>query len=93
VFAYDGRNRILKDLMDLAKFCRNGCCNTANSFLQGYITENCTPLGPYRRPMPRVLGGSYRGRCFLVVEVPLYKHQEFSRNGGSGGDTATQGQR
>ena len=30
-----------------------------------------TPLGPYRRPMPRVLGGSYgRGR-FLMDEVPL----------------------
>ena len=23
------------------------------------------PLGPYRRPMPRVLGESYRGGCFF----------------------------
>ena len=22
------------------------------------LTRKCTPLGPYRRPMPRVLGGS-----------------------------------
>ena len=31
-----------------------------------------TPLGPYRRPMPRVLGGSQGGGCFLMGEVPLY---------------------
>ena len=31
-----------------------------------------TPLGPYRRPMLRVLGGSYRHGRFLMDEVPLY---------------------
>ena len=32
-----------------------------------------TPLGPYRRPVPRVLGWSLGGGgCFLVSEVPLY---------------------
>jgi len=31
-----------------------------------------TPLGPYRRPMPRVLGGSWGGGRFLMGEVPLY---------------------
>jgi len=31
-----------------------------------------TPLGPFRRPMPRVLGGSWRGGRFLMSEVPLY---------------------
>jgi len=31
-----------------------------------------TPLGPYSRPMPRVLGGSYGGEHFLMSEVPLY---------------------
>ena len=30
-----------------------------------------TALGPYRRPMPRVLGGSWGGGHFLVSEVPL----------------------
>ena len=31
-----------------------------------------TPLGPYRRPMTRVLGGSSGGGRFLMGEVPLY---------------------
>jgi len=31
-----------------------------------------TPLGPYRRPMPRVVGGSLGGGRFLMGEVPLY---------------------
>ena len=30
------------------------------------------PLGLYRRPMPRVLGGSQGGVRFLVGEAPLY---------------------
>ena len=30
-----------------------------------------TTLGPYRRPMPRVRGGSQEGGCVLVGEVPL----------------------
>jgi len=30
------------------------------------------PLGPYRRPMPRVAGGSKGSRRFIVGEVPLY---------------------
>ena len=28
-------------------------------------------LGPYRKPMPRVLGGSQGYVCFLIGEVPL----------------------
>ena len=28
------------------------------------------PLGPYRRPVPRVLGGSWGGGRFLMGEVP-----------------------
>ena len=32
-----------------------------------------TPLGPYRRPMPRVLGGSQGGGRFLMGEVPLHE--------------------
>ena len=32
------------------------------------------PLGPYRRPMPRVLGGFQGGGRFLMSEVPLYAH-------------------
>ena len=30
-----------------------------------------TPLGLYRRPMPRVLGGSQGGGRFLMGEIPL----------------------
>ena len=29
------------------------------------------PLGPYSRPMPRVLGGSQGGGHFLMGEVPM----------------------
>ena len=30
------------------------------------------PLGPFRRPLPRVLGGSKGGGRFLMGEMPLY---------------------
>ena len=36
-----------------------------------HLQKKCNPLGPYRRPMPRVLGGSWGGGCFLMGEVPL----------------------
>ena len=36
------------------------------------LTSKCTPLGPYCRPMPRVIGGSKGGR-FLMGEVPLQR--------------------
>ena len=36
------------------------------------VIRKRTPLGPYRKPMPRVLGGSYRSGCFLMGEVLLY---------------------
>ena len=36
------------------------------------LTRKRTPLGPYRRPMPRVIWGSQEGGCFLMGEVPLY---------------------
>ena len=57
------------------------CCQNKNTFkaLQFHLLtgephdqENAPPLGPYRRPMPRVLGGSYGGGQFLMAEVPLY---------------------
>ena len=35
------------------------------------FTGKRTSLGPYRRPMPRVLGGSWGGGRFLMGEVPL----------------------
>ena len=34
-------------------------------------TRKRTPLGPYRRPLPRVLGGSQGGGCFLMGKLPL----------------------
>ena len=36
------------------------------------LTRKQPPLGPYRRPMPRVLGGSLGGGRFLMGEEPLY---------------------
>ena len=36
------------------------------------LTRIRTHLGPYRRPMPRVLGGSQGVGRFLMGEVPLY---------------------
>ena len=33
--------------------------------------KNAPPLGPYSRPIPRVLGGSWGGGRFLMSEVPL----------------------
>ena len=33
--------------------------------------RKCSPLGPYRRPMPRVLGRSQGGGRFLMDEVTL----------------------
>ena len=38
----------------------------------GYRGTSPPPLGPYRRPMPRVLGGSEGGGRFLMGEIPLY---------------------
>ena len=36
-----------------------------------------TPLGPYRRPMPKVLlGGSDGGGHVLMSEVPLYRARQ-----------------
>ena len=35
------------------------------------VPRKCTPLGPYRRPMPRVLKRSWGGGCLLLGEVPL----------------------
>ena len=34
------------------------------------LTRKRTLLGPYRRPMPRVLGGSWGGRSFLWARYP-----------------------
>ena len=35
------------------------------------LTRKRTPLGPYRRPMPRVIGGFYGSGRFLLGEVLL----------------------
>ena len=37
------------------------------------LTRKCTPLGTYRRPMSRVVKGSWGGERFLMGEAPLYK--------------------
>ena len=47
-------------------------CKAIVKRLQGYLTYKKTHLlGPYRRPMPRVLRGSGEGGGVLVSEVPL----------------------
>ena len=35
------------------------------------VIRKRTPVGPYSRTMPRVLGGSQGGLRFLMGEVPL----------------------
>ena len=37
------------------------------------LTRKRTLLGPYRRPMPRLQGGSWGGGRFLISEVPLQR--------------------
>jgi len=44
------------------------------------LTRTHNPLGPYRRPMPRVLGGSLGGSCFLMGEVSLYRGYSKSKD-------------
>ena len=36
------------------------------------LARKRNPLGPYRRPMPRVVGESWGGGCFMG-QVPLYE--------------------
>jgi hypothetical protein len=43
-----------------------------NAYRGTSLMRKHTPLGPYRRPVPRVLGGSLGGGCFLMSEVPLH---------------------
>ena len=45
------------------------------SFREGRTRAKRTPLGPYRRPMPSVLGGSSGDGRFLTGEVPLYRDE------------------
>ena len=44
----------------------------ARPALQGHLTRTPPPLGPYRRPMPGVIGRSYGVGRFLMGEVPLW---------------------
>ena len=48
------------------------CVPTSSCYRGTSLTRKRTPLGPYRRPMPRVLGGPQVGGRFLMGEVPLY---------------------
>ena len=42
--------------------------------LQGvFAHKKLPPLGPYSRPVPRVLGGSWGVERFRMSEVPLYR--------------------
>ena len=36
------------------------------------LIKELTPLGPFCRPMPQVLGGSEGSGRFLISEAPLY---------------------
>ena len=42
------------------------------------LVRKRNPLGPYRGPLPRVLGGSWKGGRFLMGEVPLHPKLEAS---------------
>ena len=44
------------------------------------LTRKHTPLAAYRRPMPRVLGGSWGDGCFFMGEVALYTRALFLRH-------------
>ena len=54
-------------IMNDGSTVRLGCRGTS-------LIRNRTLLGPYRRPMPRVLGGSQRGGRFLMGEIAQYAH-------------------
>ena len=57
---------------DTPQICRTAeHPETIATALQGDLTRTRTLLGPYRRPMPRVLGGSLGDGHFLIGEVPL----------------------
>ena len=47
-------------------------CLTRATYGGTSLKRRRTPLGPYRRPMTRVLGGSSGGGRFLMGEVPLF---------------------
>ena len=49
------------------------CSKVLLGYLQEYLDYKKTPppLGPYRRPMPRVLWWSKGVGCLLMGEVPL----------------------
>ena len=47
-------------------------CHGSLCPVQGYLTyERTPPLGPYRRPMPWALEGSWGVGVFLMGEIPL----------------------
>ena len=57
--------------------CSKSAIDTRHLVCTGFrgtsLTRKRTHLGPYRRPMPRVLVGSQDGGRFLMGEVPLSK--------------------
>ena len=48
----------------------------AETYRGSSLIRKRTPLGPHRRPMPRVVGGSDEGGRFLMGEVRLYVLRE-----------------
>ena len=49
--------------------------STVNRYRGSALTRKRTPLGPYRRPMPRVLRGSWEGGRFLMRGTPVHRLQ------------------
>ena len=47
-------------------------------------------LGPHRRPMPRIVGGSKRVGLFLMGEILLYMHMYMSRISSAGRAASTE---
>ena len=49
-----------------------GSVRDACGYLGTSLVRKHTPLGPFRRPMSRVIGGSWGSGRFLIGELPLH---------------------
>ena len=65
-------------LMRAVRWCGPGTrgnarlSNQTGGFRHESFIRKCTPLGPYRKPITKVLGGGWVCGRFLMSEVPLY---------------------
>jgi hypothetical protein len=75
--SHDGEKQGQKHAAHMLQACGLGSSQRRRRFAESgryrgtSLVRKRTPLGPYRRSIPRVLGGSYGGGRFLMSEVPL----------------------